>query len=101
MFASFLSLPCPVTKVNDVGLFAGQIWGMMAAYICQGVAESLHMRIPPSFGQWILCLTTDSGLGSGEDVLTLLEHSPAFSCSLNFVVYQTVRNLPVMQGTWV
>ena len=90
MFASFLSLPCPVTKVNDVGLFAGQIWGMMAAYICQGVAESLHMRIPPSFGQWILCLTTDSGLGSGEDVLTLLEHSPAFSCSLNFVVYQTV-----------
>ena len=33
--------------------------------------------------------------------MTLLEHSHASSCSLIFVVYQTVRDLPAMQETWV
>ena len=64
MFASFLSRPRPVTKVNDVGLFVGQTWGMMAAYVCQGVAESLLMRIPPSL--WSMDSVSGNWLRSGN-----------------------------------
>lgn len=66
--------------------FVGQTWGMMAACICQGVAESLLMRIPPSFGEWVPCLTIDSGLGTGEDLMMLLStllHPPAHSTLLS------------------
>ena len=58
MFASFLSPPHPVTKVNDVGLFVGQTWGMMVAYICHGVAESLLIRILPSL--WSMNSVSDN-----------------------------------------
>ena len=58
MFASFFSRPLSVTKVNDAGLFVGQTWGTMAAYIFQGVSESLLIRIPPSL--WSMDSVSDS-----------------------------------------
>ena len=64
MFASFFSRPLSVTKVNDAGLFVGQTWGTMAAYIFQGVSESLLIRIPPSL--WSMDSVSDSWLRSGN-----------------------------------